>query len=105
MTRYAEIADAIRERIQAGEFPVGARLPGISTLQKEYDVSGLNTIRSAQQLLVEEGLLRTQQGVGAFVVAIHPPTRPADLLALLEKARDDLTTVITALRDQAVNES
>jgi DNA-binding GntR family transcriptional regulator len=30
---------------------------------------GLNTIRGAQQLLVEEGMLETRQGVGVFVTS------------------------------------
>jgi len=57
MARYHEVAASLRERIQAGEFPIGSRLPPISRLQGEYDVSGLNTIREAQQRLVKEGLL------------------------------------------------
>ncbi|MDN5854878.1 MAG: GntR family transcriptional regulator, partial [Actinomycetia bacterium] len=64
MSRYREIADDLRERIQSGEFPVDSRLPGIIALQERYDVRGLNTIRAAQQALVQEGILRTERGVG-----------------------------------------
>ena len=38
---------------------------------------GLNTIRQAQQLLVDDGLVETRQGVGAFVLRNDP--RPAPL--------------------------
>ena len=73
MARYQEIADDLRKRIQSGEFPVGAKLPGISALQERYGVTkSLGTIRAAQQLLVADGMLRTEQGVGAFVTATHP---------------------------------
>lgn len=102
MARYLEIADDLRNRIQTGEFPVGSQLPSISILQDEYDVPGLNTIRSAQQVLVEEGLLRTQQGVGAFVIASQPPERPLDVVAVLEAARNDLSRAINALRARPV---
>jgi len=97
MARYLEIADSLRSRIQSGEFPEGARLPGISALMKEYQVPGLNTIRAAQQLLVGEGMLETRQGVGAFVTA----DRPVELLDVVEeltRVRNTLTTVITALQ-------
>ncbi|WP_112273650.1 GntR family transcriptional regulator [Lentzea terrae] len=45
------------------------RHTSINQLQDEYDVPSLNTIRRAQQMLVEEGYLRTEQGRGAFVIA------------------------------------
>ncbi len=43
-------------RILTGEWPVG-QLPSIAELQKHYEAKSLNTIRGAQQKLVEEGLL------------------------------------------------
>ncbi|MGH3226319.1 MAG: GntR family transcriptional regulator [Streptosporangiaceae bacterium] len=97
MARYQEIADSLRSRIQSGEFPEGARLPGISALMKEYQVPGLNTIRAAQQLLVDEGMLETRQGVGAFVTADRP-VRDLDVVEELTRVRNTLTTVLTALQ-------
>jgi DNA-binding GntR family transcriptional regulator len=97
MARYHEIADLLRGRIQSGEFPVGARLPGISALMEEYGVPGLNTIRAAQQLLVHEGMLETRQGIGAFVTAAQP-IKHLDVVEELTRARNTLTTVITAIR-------
>ncbi|WP_344215411.1 hypothetical protein [Kribbella sancticallisti] len=47
------------------EFQVGDRLPGISALQEEYSVPSLGAIWQAQQILVCEGLVRTEQGSGA----------------------------------------
>lgn len=99
MSRYQEIADDLRARIEAGEFPVGAQLPGISALQQHYGVRGLNTIRAAQQRLVEEGILRTQQGVGAFVVGTES-RREVDLVAAITAARHTLGTVLEALATQ-----
>ncbi len=96
MARYREIADDLRQRIRAGEFPVGSRLPGISTLQETYDVPGLNTIRAAQQLLVDDGMLAIRQGVGAFVVATEPVKQVNAVEALIQ-ARDTLNTVIAVM--------
>src|SRR5713101_8241232 len=96
VARYREIADDLRARIQSGQFSVGTKLPGISALMEQYQVPGLNTIRAAQQLLVDEGMLETRQGVGAFVIAAES-ARSLDVTAELTRARDTLTTVLAAL--------
>lgn len=67
--QYRSIYSALRARIEAGEFAVGDRLPSISDLQEQYGVRSLSTIRSAQQLLAEDGMIRTEQGRGAFVIS------------------------------------
>ena len=59
-TKYGAIADALRARIADGTYPVGTKLPSITELMREFDVPGLNTVRDAQQVLVLEGLLRTE---------------------------------------------
>lgn len=96
MARYTEIADSLRTRIQSGEFPVGSQLPSIAVLQDQYNVRGLNTIRAAQQLLGDEGMVETRQGVGAFVVSATS-LRQVNVLDTVTKARDALTTAIKAL--------
>ena len=100
MARYREIADDLRRRIKEGEFPVGAKLPGITALQEDYVVPGLNTVRAAQQLLVEEGMLEIKHGVGAFVVS-QASLREVDLADSLAAVRDTLRatagTVDTAI--------
>ncbi len=69
MTQYGQVYQALRDRIVSGEFEVGARLPSISALQQEYGIPSLNTVRAAQQMLVEDGMIETHQGRGAFVVS------------------------------------
>ncbi|MEV0288904.1 GntR family transcriptional regulator [Kribbella sp. NPDC050820] len=97
MARYREIADDLRRRIGAGEFSPGQQLPTITTLQEHYDVPGLNSIRQAQQLLVDDGLVETRQGVGVFVLRTDPQPRPVDVLAELRAARSALNRAIAAL--------
>ncbi|WP_158303222.1 GntR family transcriptional regulator [Prauserella endophytica] len=99
MSRYREIADDLRERIQAGEWSVGSQLPGITTLQDHYGVRGLNTIRAAQQVLVAEGMLETRQGAGAFVTSATS-LRQVNVVDTITEARDALTTALTALTAQ-----
>jgi DNA-binding GntR family transcriptional regulator len=94
MARYQEIADLLRARVTGGkEFKVGDRLPGISALQEEYDVPSAGTIRQAQQILVHQGLIRTEQGTGAWVIALQPNI---DIMAELLELRARLDRVIAA---------
>jgi DNA-binding GntR family transcriptional regulator len=97
MARYREIYDDLRRRVLAGEFPVGERLPSIADLQEHYHVPGLNTIRQAQQLLVEDGLVETRQGVGAFVISHEPTTREVDVVGELRAARAAIDRALAAL--------
>lgn len=54
VARYRDIAEDIKDRIAAGEFAPGGRLPPITALMEHNGVPGLNTIRQAQQLLVDD---------------------------------------------------
>lgn len=99
MARYHDIADALRTRITNAEFAVGDKLPSIAELMDTYDVPSLGTIRAAQQLLAEEGLLETRRGVGAFVVATES-LKDLDIPAELTGLRDRLTTVIAAIESR-----
>jgi GntR family transcriptional regulator len=67
------IADAIRARIESGQYPPGAKLPGLPSLAQTYGAS-LVTVRLALARLRQEGLIMSQQGVGNFVRE-HPPVR------------------------------
>jgi DNA-binding GntR family transcriptional regulator len=100
MAKYIEIADGLRERIRRGEYPVGTRIPSIAALQETYGVRGLNTVRSALRILISEGLLRSEQGVGTWVLAV-PPERPKnlDVLAELRSAREALDRAISAIEE------
>ena len=97
MAGYREIYEDLRHRIIDGELAVGDRLPSLAALQAHYDGPGLNTIRQAQQLLVDDGLVETRQGLGAFGLSAESSPRPVDVLAELREARTALNRAITAL--------
>lgn len=63
---YRQIADAIREKISAGEYKVGEALPTEAQLRETYSVSRV-TVRQAIKLLVESGELESKQGSGTYV--------------------------------------
>jgi DNA-binding FadR family transcriptional regulator len=62
---YVRLAEALRARIEAGEF-AGRPLPSEVQLGQAYGV-GRNTVRGAVALLRNEGVLDVRHGVGTFV--------------------------------------
>jgi GntR family transcriptional regulator len=67
------IADDIRAKIQAGEYPPGSQLPTYEELADQYRCS-LAAARRAIELLRQQGLVITVQGKGSFVRE-RPSTR------------------------------
>jgi GntR family transcriptional regulator len=63
---HVQMADSLRERLRAGEWQAGDRLPTEAQLSEEYGVSR-STVRGALQLLENQGRTRTRHGVGTFV--------------------------------------
>src|SRR5439155_19270824 len=66
--RYHRIAEALRERIQDGELPPGARLDNQRQLARSFGVT-LMTLRQALELLEREHLITRRHGLGTFVAA------------------------------------
>ena len=63
---YRQIADALREKISAGELKPGDALPTESSLQEAFNVSRV-TVRQALKLLTEEHIIESIQGSGTYV--------------------------------------
>jgi len=73
-TKTATVADLMRRKISAGEWEVNQPIPGLTDLEQDFGVS-FGTVRAAQQILVDEGLLsEPEQGISTRVMA-----RPAPL--------------------------
>jgi GntR family transcriptional regulator len=68
--RSVSVQDELKQRIDRGELPAGARLPSEPELAAELQVSRA-TLREALRAMELEGLLRRRQGSGTFV-AEHP---------------------------------
>lgn len=64
---YQVVADSVHTQIEEGVFKPGDRLPSESELSKIYEV-GRNTVRHAISELADQGIVRTIQGVGSFVL-------------------------------------
>ncbi len=85
-----QAAELLLERIRAGEWQLGQKLPGETTLAPQLGV-GRSTIREAIRQLAGRGVLTTRQGSGVFVTALDAPE---DWDAVLRRA--DIATVIEA---------
>ena len=67
-TRYQQIADELRTRLDGGEFAPGRLLPSEAELSREYGASRV-TVRRALEVLRDDGLVASRQGFGWFVAA------------------------------------
>lgn len=79
-----QVIQGLRQRIVAGEFPLGQRLPTESELMAQFLV-GRSTIREAVRALAHTGLLEVRQGDGTYVRALSEDTEP--LSQRLRRAR------------------
>ena len=71
-----QLADELRGRIRAGEWAPGERLPSEPELARSRSVSR-SSLRSAIEILEEEGYLNRRHGSGTYVS--HRPALPNDL--------------------------
>lgn len=96
-----QAAELLLERIRSGEWTLGAKLPGETTLAPQLGV-GRSTVREAIRQLAGRGVLATRQGSGVFVTALDAPEdwdtvlRHADIVAVVE-ARIAIETEAAAL--------
>jgi GntR family transcriptional regulator len=65
-TPYLQVADALRARIEAGEWQVGDKLPSRARFAEEYGV-GQSVAQRAMERLIVEGLLEGRAGSGTYV--------------------------------------
>ncbi|RIV38841.1 FadR family transcriptional regulator [Micromonospora radicis] len=66
--RVRETIMQLRQRILAGEWPVGSRIPTEPQLVEALGV-GRNTVREAVRALAHAGVLECRQGSGTYVVS------------------------------------
>lgn len=65
---WRAIADALRSDLVEGRYGAGDKLPTEAALADRFGVNR-HTVRHGISALVEEGLVRTRRGAGAFVAA------------------------------------
>jgi GntR family transcriptional regulator, transcriptional repressor for pyruvate dehydrogenase complex len=82
------VVEGVTERIRSGVLKPGERVPTEPALMREFGVSR-SVVREAVSRLQANGLVRTHQGVGSFVLAAQPHTAvlqaPEEELKLQQK--------------------
>lgn len=97
----AQTAQLLLGRIRGGEWPLGHRLPGETTLAVQLGV-GRSTLREAIRELAGKGVLDSRQGAGVFVTSLDATEdwdsvlRKATVAAVIE-ARLAIETEAAAL--------
>lgn len=66
ISRYAEVAELLREEVHRGAWAPGAAIPAEAELAKTFGVA-LGTMRKALDVLVEQGIVERLQGKGTYV--------------------------------------
>lgn len=66
---WKAIADSLRGDLAEGRYGPGDKLPTESALAERFGVNR-HTVRHGLSALVDEGLIRTRRGAGAFVAAL-----------------------------------
>lgn len=69
--RYLQVSAALQQRIEAGDYPLGAQLPTEIELCEAFAVSR-HTVRDALRRLADAGFLQRRQGSGSQVVSVTP---------------------------------
>ncbi|MEX5297165.1 FadR/GntR family transcriptional regulator [Kocuria sp. CPCC 205292] len=88
-----QVADALLDRIIAGDFPPGAAVPGEIELSAQHQVSRM-TVREAIRTLGAQRILRVERGRGTFV---NPVSRWASLDAVIRavsEGQDDAAAAV-----------
>jgi len=94
--RYVQLATTLMREIESGQYPIGALLPTEFELCDQFGVSRF-TVREAVKLLVQQGLVVRQAGVGSRVQAAPVDTRYTQTmsgLADLQQYADQTTLVV-----------
>ncbi|SDI59851.1 GntR family transcriptional regulator [Salipiger marinus] len=67
VSRYIQLASLFRQRIETGEWKVGAKIPTVKELAEQCGVATM-TIRQALDIIEGEGLIERYRAKGTFVV-------------------------------------
>lgn len=84
--KYYQVATHLRELITSGELKPADQIPTEESLVEVHGVSR-GTVRKALQLLIDEGLVETEQGRGSFVTTAMQSSNYFSLVSFDEEMR------------------
>lgn len=83
---YRKIKDYIVEKIDRGEWQVGARIPTEAELEDRFATSRMTVNRAVRELTVE-GKLTRRQGLGTFVADHKPRSNFLEISSIAEEIK------------------
>ncbi|HSC15618.1 MAG TPA: GntR family transcriptional regulator [Gammaproteobacteria bacterium] len=92
---YQQIADQMRDRILAGEWQEGERIPSVRELAGGVGVNP-NTVTKSYQALLDREIIENQRGLGYFV-AVDAKRRIVEEMKK-EFVREELPRVFRTMR-------
>lgn len=98
---YYQLAEAIRERIRAGDLPPGRQLPSERELADHASISRM-TARQALTYLVRDGTLEVKPGVGTFVAEPKLTYDALHLLGFTEETMRHGGIVVSRVLEQII---
>ncbi|NRQ35760.1 winged helix-turn-helix transcriptional regulator [Nonomuraea sp. NN258] len=66
--RWVQVYEHLKGKIESGELPPGSQVPSVLRLQQIYGIATA-TGQKVHRALRRDGLIRTEPGMGSFVVA------------------------------------
>lgn len=92
-----QVAEIMRELIDSGEWEVGQSVGDVMKLASRFNVS-FGTVRAAEEILVQEGLLHPiRPGIPTRVAAKPSPPDLREVIGMLEALREQLGTALAKL--------
>jgi DNA-binding GntR family transcriptional regulator len=92
-----QVAEIMRNRIASGEWKVGESVGDVMKLADRFNVS-FGTVRAAEEILVQEGLLHPiRPGIPTRVAAKPSPPDLREVISMLEDLREQLGTAVAKL--------
>jgi DNA-binding GntR family transcriptional regulator len=74
--KWRQVADIIRARISDGTYPPGSRVPSVVQLTAEFGIAAV-TAQKVMRALRDEGVIRTELGMGSYVTGRGTNGAPA----------------------------
>lgn len=98
---YRQIQEYMRQKIETKEWATGEQIPTEQQLGQQFGVSRI-TVMKAVSRLVDEGVLRKEQGRGTFVMGVSMVPQPLTLRSFSEEMRDRGLKPGTAVLEKSI---
>ena len=85
---YIQLREVIRNKIEDGEYAPGTAIPSENQLMETYGLNRIS-VRSALSALEYEGLLKSVQGKGVFVLGSNKQERNLEILGGYSQNQDE----------------